>query len=189
MSTFPIGRICPPNRGMVVAEQGDRVAVGEPGELLVSGPNVMCGYWNLPEQNAAAFFVDRHGDRWYRTGDIVCEEPDVGYRYVGRRDRMVKRRGYRVELGEIEAALLRHPEIREAAVVAIPDAESGVRVRAFVVCQRDKTLSTIALKTYSAQALPPYMIPDTFEIAPALPRTSTDKINYQALLAPAPSVG
>jgi amino acid adenylation domain-containing protein len=186
MTTFPIGKICPPNRGMVVTERGDRVAVGEPGELLVSGPNVMCGYWNLPEQNARAFFTDEKGDRWYRTGDIVCEEPDVGYRYVGRRDRMVKRRGYRVELGEIEAALLRHPEIREAAVVAVPDSESGVRVRAFVVCQKDRTLTKIALKTYSAQALPPYMIPDLFEIATALPRTSTDKIDYQALKSSVP---
>lgn len=181
MSAFPIGRICPPNRGMVVDEHSARVAVGQPGELLVSGPNVMRGYWNLPEQNARAFFMDERGERWYRTGDIVCEEVDGGYRYLGRRDRMVKRRGYRVELGEIEAALLRHPEIREGAVVAMPDAESGVRILAFVACQPDSTLTRIALKAYSAQALPPYMIPDIFEIVSALPRTTTDKIDYQRL--------
>lgn len=181
MSTFPIGRICPPNRGMVVNERGDRVADGEPGELLVSGPNVMRGYWNLPDHNERAFFTDETGARWYRTGDIVCEEPDVGYRYVGRRDRMVKRRGYRVELGEIEAALLRNPDVREAAVIAIPDPESGVRIQAFVACQQGITLTRIALKAYSAQALPPYMIPDIFEVVAALPRTSTDKVDYQRL--------
>jgi acyl-coenzyme A synthetase/AMP-(fatty) acid ligase len=141
----------------------------------------MRGYWNLPEQNARAFLIEETGERWYRTGDIVCEEPEVGYRYVGRRDRMVKRRGYRVELGEIEAALLRHPDIRESAVVALPDSESGVRILAFVACQSGTTLTRIALKTYSAQALPPYMIPDVFEIVPALPRTTTDKIDYQRL--------
>jgi amino acid adenylation domain-containing protein len=181
MSTFPIGRMCPPNRGKAVDEHGDSVASGDPGELLVSGPNVMRGYWNLPEQNARAFVMDEAGERWYRTGDIVCEEPGASYRYVGRRDRMVKRRGYRVELGEIEAALLRHPDIREAAVVALPDAESGVRILAFVACQQGLTFTRIALKAYSVQALPPYMIPDLFEIVPALPRTSTDKIDYQRL--------
>jgi amino acid adenylation domain-containing protein len=181
MSTFPIGKICPPNRGMVVDEQGTPVSTGQAGELLVLGPNVMRGYWNLPEQNARAFFTDERGERWYRTGDIVIEEPDIGYRYVGRRDRMVKRRGYRVELGEIEAALLRHPAIREAAVVATPNVESGVRIQAFVACQTGMMLTRIALKVYSAQALPPYMIPDVFELVPALPRTSTDKIDYQRL--------
>lgn len=94
---------------------------------------------------------------------------------------MVKRSGYRVELGEIEAGLLRHPAIREAAVVAIPNVESGVRIQAFVACQTGMMLTRIALKTYSAQALPRYMIPGVFEIVPALPRTSTDKIDYQRL--------
>jgi amino acid adenylation domain-containing protein len=182
MSTFPIGQICPPNRGKVVNEHGNIVATGEEGELLVSGPNVMRGYWNLPDNNARAFSTDEAGERWYRTGDIVKEEPGVSYRYVSRRDRMVKRRGYRVELGEIEAALLRSPNIREAAVISIADAEAGVRVLAFVACQEGKTLTKIALKTYSSQALPPYMIPDLFEVLPALPRTSTDKIDYRALI-------
>ncbi len=186
LSTFPIGRICPPNRGKVVDESGERVGLGEPGELLVSGPNVMRGYWNLPDHNERAFSTDETGTRWYRTGDIVCEEPELGYRYLGRRDRMVKRRGYRVELGEIEAALLRHPDVREAAVTAIADQEAGVRILAFVACQSGTTLTRIALKSYSAQALPPYMIPDLFAVVPALPRTSTDKIDYQRLHTVAP---
>jgi len=181
MSTFPIGRICPPNRGRVVNEHDECVAAGESGELLVSGPNVMRGYWNLPDHNQRAFLTDESGQCWYRTGDIVIEEPDAGYRYVGRRDRMVKRRGYRVELGEIEAALLRKPEVREAAVIAISDPAAGVRILAFVASQEQAALTQIALKTYSAQALPPYMIPDIFAIVPALPRTSTDKIDYQRL--------
>lgn len=180
MPTFPIGHICPPNLGAVVDERGNPVRPGEPGELIVRGPNVMGGYWNLPEQNSRAFHVDGDGNRWYRTGDIVTEHAE-GYRYVSRRDRMVKRRGYRVELGEIEVALSRHPEIREAAVVAVPDAESGVRIHAYVGCHQGRALTRIALKTYSARALPPYMIPDAFTVVEALPRTSTDKLDYQAL--------
>jgi amino acid adenylation domain-containing protein len=181
--TFPIGGMCVPNEGKVVDDEGRRVETGTPGELVVAGPNVMQGYWNLPEQNARAFFVDDGGRKWYRTGDIVAEEAGGQYRYLSRRDRMVKRRGYRVELGEIEVGLLKHPDVREGAVVAVPDAQAGVRIAAFVSCPPDKRLTIIALKSFCAQHLPPYMIPDTFSVIDALPRTSTDKTDYQALKA------
>jgi amino acid adenylation domain-containing protein len=183
--TFPIGAMCVPNEGKVVDEEGHTVATGTPGELVVAGPNVMRGYWNLPEQNAKAFFPGDDGRQWYRTGDIVAEEAGGQYRYLSRRDRMVKRRGYRVELGEIEVALLKHPDMREAAVVAVPDAQSGVRIAAFVSCPPERRLTIISLKSYCAQNLPPYMIPDTFSVVDALPRTSTDKTDYQALKASA----
>ena len=180
MDTFPIGSICQPNRGLVVDERDQPVKRGEPGELIVAGPNVMQGYWNLPEQNRRAF-LDRDGAKWYRTGDIVTENEHGEYRYLNRRDRMVKRRGYRVELGEIEAGLLRHPDIREAAVVAVADNASGVRIAAFVSCQAERPMTIIALKTLSSKSLPPYMIPDSFTVVEALPRTSTNKVDFQAL--------
>lgn len=183
MDTFPIGVVCPPNRGKVVTEEGETVAAGEPGELVVWGPNVMRGYWNLSEQNARAFLVDEAGDQWYRTGDIVAEQPDGQYRYLSRRDRMVKRRGYRVELGEIEAGLMRHPDIREAAVVAASDPGAGVRISAFVSLHDGRELTIIGLKTLSMENLPPYMIPDAFKVVDALPRTSTNKVDLQALKA------
>ncbi len=183
MDTFPIGRICEPNAGKIVDPDGRTVTAGEPGELVVAGPNVMNGYWNLPEQNRAAFLADPDGRLWYRTGDIVVEGAGGEYRYLGRRDRMVKRRGYRVELGEIEAALLRHPDIREAAVVAKPDLESGVRIAAFVSGQDGRPLTIIGLKKLSSEGLPPYMIPDAFTVVEALPRTSTNKVDLQALKA------
>jgi amino acid adenylation domain-containing protein len=182
MDTFPIGGICVPNEGMVVDEHDTPVKTGDSGELVVHGPNVMRGYWNLDEQNARAFLVSADGRKWYRTGDIVTEGASGQYRYQGRRDRMVKRRGYRVELGEIEAALLRHPDIREAAVVAVPDSDSGVKISAFVSAE-SAPLSIIALKKLSSQNLPPYMIPDAFVVVDALPRTSTNKVDLQALKA------
>jgi amino acid adenylation domain-containing protein len=183
MNTFPIGRICPPNRGKVVDDTGEVVSLGDAGELLVAGPNVMQGYWNLPEQNARAFARDDHGVRWYRTGDIVREGSEGDYIYLSRRDRMVKRRGYRIELGEIETGLMQHPDIREAAVVAVPDAASGVRIAAFVSSRSGERLGIIALKSIASKFLPPYMIPDLFLVLGALPRTSTDKIDYQTLKA------
>ena len=180
METFPIGYMCVPNEGKVVDESGQLVAASEPGELVVAGPNVMQGYWNLPEQNARAFF-ELEGRKWYRTGDIVAEEEGQRYRYLSRRDRMVKRRGYRVELGEIEVGLLKHPDIREAAVVAVADPAAGVRIAAFVSCASERQLTIIELKTYASKNLPPYMIPDTFAVLRALPRTSTDKTDFQKL--------
>jgi amino acid adenylation domain-containing protein len=181
MNTFPIGTICPPNRGMVVDEHCRRVAVGEPGQLIVSGTNVMTGYWNLPEQNAQAFFVDEQGARWYQTGDVVVEDAGGQYRYLNRRDRMVKRRGYRVELGEIEAGLVKHENVREAAVIAVPDNDAGVRIVAFVSCRVDQPITIIGLKAFASKNLPSYMIPDAFSIVDALPRTSTNKVDLQAL--------
>jgi amino acid adenylation domain-containing protein len=185
MSTFPIGRICVPNRGWVVDEHTQTVKRGDAGELLISGPNVMQGYWNLDEQNQRVFVTDETGRRWYRTGDIVTEDERGEYRYLGRRDRMVKRRGYRVELGEIEAALARHPQIKEAAVVAVADQDSGVKISAFVSCQDGQPLTIIGLKKLSSESLPPYMIPDAFKLVAALPRTSTNKVDLQALKAQA----
>jgi acyl-coenzyme A synthetase/AMP-(fatty) acid ligase len=125
--------------------------------------------------------VDDAGQRWYKTGDIVVEAPDGNYTFLGRRDRMVKRRGYRVELGDIEAGLYRHPMIKEAAVIALPDEEAGVKIKAFLSCREDKHPSLIALKSFCAENLPLYMIPDLFSWHDALPKTSTDKIDYQRL--------
>jgi acyl-coenzyme A synthetase/AMP-(fatty) acid ligase len=165
----------------VTDEVGDDVEPGSEGELIASGGSVMQGYWNLPDANAAAFYTDTEGNRWYRTGDIVREQDGLGYIYIGRRDRMVKRRGYRVELGEIEVALYRHDDIAEAAVIARPDDESGVRIEAFVVWLGANKPSQIGLKTFSAENLPAYMIPDQYYFLESLPKTSTDKIDYQSL--------
>ena len=88
-------------------------------------------------------FLAQHGGRWYRTGDLVVEEPGGDLRYVGRRDRMVKRRGYRVELGEIEACLYRHPDVVEAAVIAKPDETAGVRVEAHADAARRREASSL----------------------------------------------
>jgi amino acid adenylation domain-containing protein len=178
---FPIGRSCSHLRCKVVDPEGRDLAAGAEGELVVTGRGVMQGYWALPEQTGRAFLEDRDGARWYRTGDIVIEAPDGDYTYLGRRDRMVKRRGYRVELGEIEAGLYKHPVVKEAAVVAIPDEEAGVKVKAYLSSRDNAHPSLIALKRFCAENLPLYMIPDSFSWLDALPKTSTDKVDYQRL--------
>ncbi len=181
--TFPIGKVCANLAGKVVDESGREVPRGDAGELCISGSGVMKGYWALDDQTSRAFLADGSG-RWYRTGDIVVEADDGNYTYQGRRDRMVKRRGYRVELGEIEAGLYRHALIREAAVVATSDEEAGIRIKAFLSCHETKGTkrpSIIELKRFCSENLPLYMIPDEFVWCEVLPKTSTDKIDYQRL--------
>jgi acyl-coenzyme A synthetase/AMP-(fatty) acid ligase len=143
----------------------------------------MQGYWELPEQTARGFIVDPDGTRWYRTGDVVVEEAGGAYTYRGRRDRMVKRRGYRVELGEIEGGLYQHPRAKEVAVVATPDEEAGVRVTAFLSVREGAPPSLVEMKRFAAERLPLYMVPDRFVWLEALPKTSTDKVDYQQLKA------
>jgi len=179
---YPIGEACSHCQAIVVNEQGQAVSAGQEGELCIGGPGVMQGYWNLPDRTAKAFLIDPPGQRWYKTGDIVVQDGNGDYLYVGRRDRMIKKRGYRVELGEIEAGLYRHPAVKEAAVIALPDDENGVRVKAYISCREaGKRPSIIELKRFCAENLPIYMVPDLFAFEPALPKTSTDKIDYQKL--------
>jgi amino acid adenylation domain-containing protein len=182
---YPIGHTCEHLEARVVDVSDRDVARGEEGELLIAGPGVMAGYWNLPDRNARAFLVDAKGRAWYRTGDLVVEHPTDGFIFHGRRDRMVKRLGYRVELGEIEAALAAHPDVREVAVVARSDPEAGVRITAYLTMRQGKRASIIALKQFCVGALPRYMVPDFFDFLDGLPRTSTDKIDYETLRATA----
>jgi L-proline---[L-prolyl-carrier protein] ligase len=175
----PIGKACPHCEPLMVSEVGSEVAAGAEGELCIAGPSVLEGYWNLPENTAKAFLPGRD-IRWYRTGDIVVELPDGNYKFLGRRDRMIKKRGYRIELGEIEVALYRHPAIKEAAVLAFPDID-GVPVKAFTSTRDGSRLSTIELKKFCSENLPLYMVPDFFCSLESLPKTSTDKIDYQKL--------
>lgn len=178
---YPIGQVCSHLRARVVDESGAAVAAGGEGELCIAGAGVMRGYWALPEQTAKGFFSDADGSAWYRTGDIVSATDDACYTYRGRRDRMVKRRGYRVELGEIEAGLYRHAKVKEAAVLAFADEQAGLSITAFLSSDDAKRPSLIEIKRFCAENLPLYMIPDKFSWLDSLPKTSTDKIDYQRL--------
>jgi amino acid adenylation domain-containing protein len=178
---FPIGEACAHYRIKIVDEQGQEVGNEQIGELIAAGPGVMQGYWNLPEKTANSFLVDSSGQRWYKTGDVVVQDEDGNYLYLSRRDRMVKKRGYRVELGEIEAGLYKHPDVKEAAVIAISNEENGVQIKVFLSFKGGQNPSRIQLKRFCAENLPNYMIPDFFSFLESLPKTSTDKIDYQKL--------
>jgi len=182
-----IGKGCANSEILVLDEQQQRVAPGEVGELCVRGPGIMRSYWGLPERTAQSliqFVAYPHlgPEPLYRTGDLVCQEADGNYTYLGRRDNQIKSRGYRIELGEIETVLYSHPDIEEVAVIAIPDDEIGNRIQAFIVTHKGDTLTRGALEAYCAQRLPKYMLPQQLEFQAALPKTATGKIDKTKLL-------
>lgn len=138
----------------------------------MAGPSVMRGYFGREDLTRAAF----RGE-YYRTGDRVRVDAEGRYWFLGRRDRMLKRRGYRVELGEIEAALASLPGVREAAVVAAADG----RLVAHLAGDAGAALGLLAVKLHCGKLLPPYMIPDAVEPHAELPRTETGKIDWRRL--------
>lgn len=178
---YPVGVTCDHVRTRVVDADGRDLEPGASGELCVTGDGVMVGYWDRPEESARAFLVDAEGVRWYRTGDIVHQDAHGDFVFQGRRDRMVKRRGYRIELGDIEAGLYRHAAVQEVAVIALRDADDAVRIRAVLSFGDGERPSQIELKTFCAGVLPLYMVPDEMIVCAALPKTSTDKVDLQAL--------
>jgi amino acid adenylation domain-containing protein len=183
-ATIPIGAACSGQCLYVVDETGRLCAEGEIGELWVHGPTLMEGYWNDPEKTAGTLLRDPFCDgerKVYRTGDLVRTLEGGDLEYHGRLDHMIKSRGYRIEIGEIETVLLRHEEIREAAVVGIPDELIGRRIKAVVCPKSGGSLTAAAIKEYCRNHLPSYMVPDAVELVEMLPRTSTNKINRKLL--------
>ena len=183
---IPIGRACEGTEVSLVDDDGRPLeGPGATGELRARGTIVAHGYWGDPDRTARGF--SQHTapsgipERAYRTGDMVTRGVDGNYRLIGRRDRMIKSRGYRIELDEIESVLLAHPAIREAAVVAVPDELIGNRLRAFVACAAGEPPGTGALRDWCLEKLPRYMVPESFDLLEDLPKTSTGKIDRPRL--------
>jgi amino acid adenylation domain-containing protein len=181
LEKLPIGIACANTEAFAITDDGRRAVTGESGELYVRGPAVTYGYWADPEKTQNMVVPNRfqhHFDeKMYRTGDLVTVGEDGNYYFVGRRDSMIKSRGYRIELGEIESALLSHPGVREAAVLAVPDEIVGNRLRAVVAIHVADSLKPVELQQHCATRVPKYMIPEFIELCEELPKTSTGKID------------
>ncbi|MCP2339298.1 non-ribosomal peptide synthetase [Actinomadura rupiterrae] len=194
----PIGRPLPGLTAHVLDERLRPVAEGEPGELHLSGTAVARGYLNRPEQTARSFrddpFAGRPGVRMYATGDLVKRLPDGRLAFLGRTDDQVKVRGFRIEPGEIESALLAVPGVARAAVVA-PEPEDGETRRLvgyWVAAEADAPPDARTLRDRLAAALPQYMVPHALVRLDSLPLTPHGKTDRRALAArplPAPSAG
>jgi acyl-coenzyme A synthetase/AMP-(fatty) acid ligase len=133
----------------------------------------------------AARFSGEPGNRTYRTGDRVVDDGAGELRFVGRTDGQVKRRGYRVELGDIEAALLRDPSVGDAAVIAVPDDAVTNRLIAIVEAAPGATPVSVDVIRHLSTLLPPSMLPDRVDVVVRLARTSTGKLDRTRLAADA----
>ncbi|MFE5160888.1 amino acid adenylation domain-containing protein [Streptomyces sp. NPDC056697] len=173
---LPIGRPISGAEVAVVAEDGRRCTVGEPGELLIGGTGLTPGYLGDPALTAAAF-AERDGKRWYRSGDRVRQRPDGAMEFLGRLDDQVKIRGHRVEPGEIEAVLQTHPRVAHAAVL-----HRDGKLTGYVEPLPDGPEPDPAhLRTHLRGTLPDYMLPARFRFLAALPLTSTGKVDRRRL--------
>jgi amino acid adenylation domain-containing protein len=188
----PIGRPLAGMRAHVLDDALRPVATGIAGELYVSGPGVVRGYHGSPGETAVRFVPDPFAadcTRMYRTGDVVRRNADGELEFVGRADDQVKIRGHRVETGEIEVVLGRHPAVARCVVLARDDGAGDKRLLAYVLpAERDET-SPAALRDHLAQTLPGHMVPDALTTVASIPLTGNGKVDRAALpdVPPAPA--
>jgi amino acid adenylation domain-containing protein len=187
--SLPIGRPIANTRVYVLDEALRPVPPGEPGELHIGGEGVSRGYIGSPELTAQKFVTIVHGgevQRVYRTGDLVRLGEDGNIHFLGRADRQLKIRGYRVEPAEIEAALLAccGPAVAQAVIVGIEDRRGDKRLVAYVVGPSGEVPGSVALRDALRRVLPGYMIPATFVYLDALPLTTNGKVDRDRLPAP-----
>ena len=182
-STRKVGSIGVPLPGtdarVVDAEDGRTImAPGEVGELVLTGPQVMQGYWKKPDETAIAM-----RDGWFYTGDL-CRVDEDGYHFiVGRKKDMIISSGYNVYPDEIDRALMGHPSVLEAASIGIPDEKRGESIKAFVVLRPGTRASAEELMVYCREQLAPYKVPRAVEFRDALPKSGVLKILRRELRA------
>ncbi len=187
-----IGRPVAGVRVYVLDANLEPVPRGVPGDLYVGGAGVVAGYLNHPELTAQRFvavpddgpFAEAPDARLYRTGDRARWRGDGMLEYLGRTDRQLTLRGFRVEPAEVEAALARHPAVRQAAVVAREDRPGDVRLAAYVVPPPGQAPTVTELRRFLKQVLPDYLVPQHVVAVEALPLTADGKLDASRLPAP-----
>ncbi|MET9804203.1 AMP-binding protein [Streptomyces sp. NPDC006368] len=178
--TLSVGVPGPETVVRILDENGEEVPFGEQGEIAVRGPQVVPGYWRLPDATAEAF-----PDGELRTGDIGFMDEDGWLYVVDRKKDMINASGFKVWPREVEDVLYTHPAVREAAVVGVPDAYRGETVKAYVSLRPGNPVEPAELSRYCQERLAAYKYPREVEILPELPKTTSGKILRRELRHPA----
>lgn len=182
---IPIGTVSANSVDLIVDDEDRECGIGETGELCIRSSTLTKGYWNRPDLNECVYlFRGTHGpfpQVYFRTGDLVVRHEDGLLRFLGRKDRMVKTRGHRVELDEVEAALAAHADVSEAAAFVVPDEHSSKAILAAVKLKETTAVDVAALMQHARTKLPGYAVPRQLFIVDQFPRTSSGKINHKQL--------
>ena len=174
-----IGLVLPGLEVRLVDDHGEEVEDGDPGEIVVRGPNVFRGYWNKPEESEAAF-----RDGWLRTGDVAYRDED-GYLFIVDRTKdLVIVSGFNVFPKEVEDAIARHPKVSEVVVIGVPDERTGEAVKALIVPENGQTLTEEEVREHCRGTLARFKWPQTIELVDSLPKHVTGKVLRRALREP-----
>lgn len=177
-----VGKAMPDTEAYIVGENGTRVGPGVIGELVVAGPHVMRGYWEMPEETATRLRPGaRPGELVLYTGDLFKSDEEGYLYFVGRRDDMIKSRGEKVSPREIEHVLYSIDGVIETAVIGVPDPILGQAIKAFVVKKENHPLTEKDILSFCARHLEDHMVPKLIEFTAALPKTDTGKIKKVCL--------
>ena len=152
------------------------VAAGEPGELLIKGPQVMAGYWNMPAETAGVL-----KDGWLHTGDLATMDEDGYFSIVGRKKDMILASGYNVYPDEVDGVLMKHPAVLEAATIGVPDPKRGESIKSFIVLKPGEHATAEQIVAYCRSNLAAYKVPRIVEFRESLPKSGILKILRMAL--------
>jgi long-chain acyl-CoA synthetase len=158
------------------------VPAGSTGELVIAGPNVMLGYWNCPEETERSF-LERDGERWLRTGDIVRMDEEGYFHFYDRAKDLIKHKGRSIFAKDVEDVLYSHPQVKAAGVIGVADPAVGQRIKAIVVLQGDARgkVSEEEIKAYCRERLAEYKVPQVVEFRGELPKTDVGKVSRREL--------
>jgi long-chain acyl-CoA synthetase len=160
----------------------DWVPVGEVGELILNGPNIMQGYWKRPEGTAETF-IEIEGEKWLRTGDLVSMDEEGYFHFFDRKRDLIKHKGYSVFARHVEEVLFQHPQIKAAGVVGVPDPKVGNVIKAYVVLESEARgkVSEEEIIEFCRKNLAHYKVPQIVEFRGELPKTDVGKVSRREL--------
>lgn len=184
-ASIPIGQIWENTDYLILDDRDQEVISEEVGELLIHSATRMKGYWNLPDLTQKGFYIKKTHSQldpvFYRTGDLVKRNEKGELLFMGRKDRQIKTRGYRVELDEVTAVLVAHEAIEEVAVYPLKNEAAETYIEAAIILKSNQVLEAAEVKKIAAEKLPLYAVPQTIKFLQDFPRGGTGKIDYKRL--------